>query len=76
MNIWILLHQQNRKNICHGCQETWNLTNVVGTADGKHISIQCPKKSGTLFHNYKGFFSFLLLAICDACYCFTLFDVG
>ena len=28
------------------------------------------------FHNYKGFFSFVLLAIYDARYCFTLFDVS
>ena len=48
---------------------------VVGAVDGNHIRIQCPKQSVTLFHNYKGFLSFVLLAICDTCYCFTLFDV-
>ena len=41
-----------------------------------NISIQCPKQGGTLFHNYKEFFSFVLLAICDARYSFTLLDVG
>ena len=52
------------------------MPHVVGVIDGKHIRIQCPKKTGTLHHNSKGFFSLVLLAICDARYCFTLFDVG
>ena len=64
------------ENIARDFQETRNLPRVVGATDGKHIRIQCPKQSGTLFHNYKGFFSFVLLAICDARYCFTLFDVA
>ena len=30
----------------------------------------------TLFYKYKRFFSMVLLAVCDAKYCFTMFDVG
>ena len=41
--------------------------------DGKHIRIQCPQGTGTLFHNDKGFFS--ILAFCDANYCFTLIAI-
>ena len=33
-------------------------------------------KSGTLFYNYKTFYSIVLLAICDAKYNFILFDIG
>ena len=57
-------------------EEMWNLPHVIGCIDGKHVRIECPKLSGTLYYNYKGFFSLVLLAICDANYCFTLFDLG
>lgn len=51
--------------------EMWNLQHVIGA-----FRIQCPKKTGTLYHNFKGFFSMNLMAICDAELCFTMFDIG
>ena len=57
-------------------EELWDMPHVIGRLDGKHTRIECPKLSGTAYHNYKGFFSIVLLAICDANYCFTLFDLG
>ena len=56
-------------------EELWDMPHVIGYLDGKHIGIECPKLSGTVYHNCKGFFSIVLLAICDANYCFTLFDM-
>ena len=59
-----------------GFEDTWNFLLCIGAIDGKHVSIECPKMTGTYFYNYKGFCSIVLLAICDSNYCFTLFDLG
>lgn len=56
-------------------QEVWNMPHAIGCIDVKHIRVECLKLSGTLYYNYKGFYSIVLMAVCDANCCFTLFDL-
>ncbi len=49
---------------------------AIGAIDGKYILIMCPKKCGSLFYNYKGFYPIILLALVDGDYKFLWVDVG
>lgn len=64
------------KNISEKFSSRWNLPHCVGSIDGKHIRIMAPPNSGSLFYNYKDFFSVVLMGVCDADYNFSYIDVG
>lgn len=69
-------NQQEWRDVSEKFQTRWNFPNTLGAIDGKHIAMKAPKDSGTLYHNYKGFFSLILLAVVDADYRFLWVDVG
>lgn len=57
------------------CQK-WKFPNCIGSIDGKHVTIKCPRRSGSLFYCYKSKFSIGLLAVVDPDYKFTYINVG
>ena len=82
--IWLILQPtymkpptlQDWRRIQRRFNHMWQFPNCISSLDGKHVSIRAPPKSSTLFHNYKGFFSIVLMALVDADYNFIYIDVG
>lgn len=68
--------EERWKEIARDFENLWNFPNCIGAIDGKHVRIQAPANSGSLFYNYKGFFSVILLAVCGAKYRFTKVNIG
>nr|CAH7720890.1 unnamed protein product [Callosobruchus chinensis] len=54
----------------------WDFPNCIGALDGKHIRIKCPSHSGSMFFNYKHYFSIVLQGLVDDHYRFISIDVG
>lgn len=70
------LTEERWEEIAEGFQKYSQFPNCLGAIDGKHVRIRKPTMSGSLFYNYKNYFSVVLLAIADASYTFIYIDVG
>ncbi|CAH2226621.1 jg21303 [Pararge aegeria aegeria] len=64
------------QEIANGFLHNANFPNCVGAIDGKHIRIINPEGGGSMYYNYKNFYSIVLLAMCDSDYCFTYVNIG
>ena len=62
--------------VAGGFSSRWNFHHCLGAVGGKHIRIVKPNNTGSLYHNYKGFFSVVLFAIVGPDHRFMYVDIG
>uniref|UniRef100_A0A3Q2Q2W5 DDE Tnp4 domain-containing protein n=1 Tax=Fundulus heteroclitus TaxID=8078 RepID=A0A3Q2Q2W5_FUNHE len=62
--------------IARDFENKWQFPHCLGAIDGKHVFIQPPGNSGSMFYNYNSRFSILLMAVVDANYKFVYASAG
>lgn len=70
------LDEESCEAIAAGFEKNANLPHCIGAVDGKHIRVVNPATSGSLYFNYKHFFSIVLMAVADSDYRFVHVDIG
>ena len=56
--------------------EKWNFPLCIGALDGKHIRCHCPANSGSIYFNFHGWYSIVLMALCSARYSYLMVNIG
>ncbi|KAL3196047.1 hypothetical protein MRX96_045384 [Rhipicephalus microplus] len=74
--LWETPTEEEWWEIAAGFCNRWQFPNCVGAVDGKHIQIKCPRNGGSMYFNYKGTQSIVLMAVVDSQYLFRLGNVG
>lgn len=64
------------ESIASDFESTAQFPHCLGAVDGKHIRLTSPFNSGSMYFNYKGYFSIVLMAVVDSKYKFVYVDVG
>lgn len=62
--------------ITAGFADRWNLPHCLGDIDRTHFHLKAPPNSGSLFYNYKNFYSIVVITAVNHNYEFTQVDVG
>ena len=68
--------EEEWEKIASGFNVKANFPHCLGAVDGKHIRLRKPPNSGSVYLNYKDFFSIVLLAVVDSDYRFLYVSVG
>lgn len=81
-SIWANLHNEFMQlpttstaweQISNGFQSKANFPHCIGAVDGKHIRVKKPSNSGSMYFNYKDYFSIVLLTVVDSEYRFIYY---
>ena len=57
-------------------ERLWDFPSCLGPIDGRHMKLNSRPHSGSMYHNYKGHKSMVLIGSCDAYSRFTWVNFG